>query len=154
MKLFRKNLSLQKGFTLIELLVVIAVLGVLAAGVLVAINPLKKINQAKDTRIKSDIGQIAQVFQGEFTLKQYYPLTVAEVSGAGKDLKMEPKTPASASYTVVKTPALCDNSTTAKWCTDVAIYGALNDPATSGNVWCWISSTGVTAETTVAACIP
>lgn len=36
------------GFTLIELLVVIAILGVLATGLLVLINPLEKINQARD----------------------------------------------------------------------------------------------------------
>jgi len=34
------------GFTLIELLIVIAILGILAAAVLVAINPAKRTRQA------------------------------------------------------------------------------------------------------------
>ena len=41
------EISWKSGFTLIELLVVIAVLGVLAGGTVVAINPLAKINAAK-----------------------------------------------------------------------------------------------------------
>lgn len=50
----------NKGFTLIELLIVIAVLGILAAVILVAINPLEQFNKAKDAgainRAKQVIG--------------------------------------------------------------------------------------------------
>ncbi|KKQ41460.1 MAG: hypothetical protein US59_C0031G0001, partial [Candidatus Levybacteria bacterium GW2011_GWB1_37_8] len=35
-----------KGFTLIELLIIVAVLGILAAGIIVVIDPLAKINSA------------------------------------------------------------------------------------------------------------
>lgn len=46
------------GFTLVELLIVIALLGVLAAAVLAAINPLEQANRARDTRMKSDASQL------------------------------------------------------------------------------------------------
>jgi prepilin-type N-terminal cleavage/methylation domain-containing protein len=47
------------GFTLIELLIVIAILGILAAGLLVAIDPAEKIKQANDTKVMNDITQTA-----------------------------------------------------------------------------------------------
>ncbi len=50
--------SVKKGFTLVELLVVIGVLGVLAAGLVVVINPADKIAQANDAKIKNDMSQI------------------------------------------------------------------------------------------------
>lgn len=40
----------QKGFTLIELLIVIAIIGILAGGLLVAIDPAEKIRLSNDTR--------------------------------------------------------------------------------------------------------
>ncbi|MBI2031792.1 MAG: prepilin-type N-terminal cleavage/methylation domain-containing protein, partial [Candidatus Levybacteria bacterium] len=43
MKSVRDYLRNQKGFTLIELLVVIAILGILAAVLLVGVNPLEQI---------------------------------------------------------------------------------------------------------------
>jgi len=46
------------GFTLVELLIVIALLGVLAAAVLAAINPLEQANRARDTRFRSDGSQL------------------------------------------------------------------------------------------------
>src|SRR3989304_2780959 len=46
------------GFTLVELLIVIALLGVLAAAVLAAINPLEQANRARDTRMRSDASQM------------------------------------------------------------------------------------------------
>lgn len=63
----KKIKTFQKGFTLIELLVVIAVIGILAAGVLTAINPLQKMNQARDANIKNDVAQVAQAAQAYFT---------------------------------------------------------------------------------------
>ena len=43
---------------MIELLIVIAILGVLAAGVVVAINPAEKINQAKDANSMAAASQL------------------------------------------------------------------------------------------------
>jgi len=59
--------TLNKGFTLIELLVVIAVLGILAAVVLVAINPQARIQDARNSGVRSDIGQIGSALEAYFT---------------------------------------------------------------------------------------
>jgi prepilin-type N-terminal cleavage/methylation domain-containing protein len=59
--------TLQKGFTLIELLVVIAIIGILAAVVLVAINPAERIAEANDSKSKSDLGQVATAIESCYT---------------------------------------------------------------------------------------
>ena len=61
------------GFTLIELLVVIAVVGVLAAGVFTAINPLEQLARARDADRKVKLGQLAQALQTYFTSKIQFP---------------------------------------------------------------------------------
>lgn len=48
----------QKGFTLIELLVVIGIIGILAAVVLVAINPARQFASARDTERRSHLYSI------------------------------------------------------------------------------------------------
>ena len=62
-----------RGFTLIELLVVIAILGILAAALMVAINPNKRLKQARDAQRKSQINAIANALAGYYTLYQHYP---------------------------------------------------------------------------------
>src|SRR3990167_7301126 len=47
-----------KGFTLIELLIVIGILGVLAAAVVVVLNPAELLAQSRDAQRLSDLGNI------------------------------------------------------------------------------------------------
>ncbi len=51
-------MKLKKGFTLIELLVVIGVIAILAAIVLVAVNPGRQFANARDTQRRSDLYSI------------------------------------------------------------------------------------------------
>lgn len=43
-----KHISSKRGFTLIELLIVIGILGILAAGLLAAIDPLEQLKKGRD----------------------------------------------------------------------------------------------------------
>lgn len=63
----------QAGFTMIELLVVIAVLGILAAAVLSAINPIEQINKGRDTGHRSDAEQLISAVDRYFALHELYP---------------------------------------------------------------------------------
>lgn len=56
--------NIRDGFTLIELLIVMALIGVLATAVIVAINPNKRLAQARDAQRKSDINSIANAIVG------------------------------------------------------------------------------------------
>lgn len=63
----------QKGFTLVELLIVIALLGVLAAAVLAAINPLEQANRARDARMKSDASQLLAAIDRYYVAIGHFP---------------------------------------------------------------------------------
>lgn len=67
--------EIRHGFTLIELLVVISILGVLAAVVLVAINPAVRLASARDAQRKTDLAQIATALESFYTMNGYYPIT-------------------------------------------------------------------------------
>lgn len=133
----------ERGFTLIELLVVIAVLGVLAAGVFVAINPLKRIGQANDARIKSDIGQISNAMQAYYITHQSYPATVRALVDSG-ELKTEPKKPGGGIYDIVVTPDGC--TTAANDCAEAVVSASLAEPQVPGSSYQWSSTTGVAGE--------
>lgn len=60
------NLKSLNGFTLIELIVSIGIISILAAAVLVTINPLDQFRKANDARRKTDLSQIQKA------LEQYY----------------------------------------------------------------------------------
>lgn len=164
-----KRSNSQKAFTLIELLIVIAVLGILAAAIITAINPVKRINQAKDSNYKSDIAQIATAMQTYLTArgtegKAYYPSIIKDLVTAN-EMKSEPKpsgkiecansTEGGTTYCLRIDPPTC--TTGSGNCVNVAIYAPLNDRPGSGtdstDVWCWMSSTGQASKLEVTSCI-
>lgn len=55
----------RKGFTLIELLVVIGIIGILAAVVLVAVNPGRQFSSARDTQRRADLYSITNAVYQE-----------------------------------------------------------------------------------------
>jgi len=63
----------KRGFTLIELLIVIAILGVLAAGIIIAIDPAEKIKQTKDAGRITTINQLAKAISGYYVSQGSYP---------------------------------------------------------------------------------
>src|SRR3990167_10471265 len=64
---------MRSAFTLIELLIIIAILGLLAAAVLVAINPGKRLAQARDSQRKQDINVIATALISYYAQFVEYP---------------------------------------------------------------------------------
>lgn len=138
--------KLFSGFTLIELLIVIAILGILAAAVLVAVNPGKRQKQARDSARKNDIGQLATALQAYYTTpgQGIYPTSLGQLTASG-DLKQIPTDPTGASYSYV-----VNGATTEAW-----IYIVIEDPTggVTGSTWCWASTSGkATEKTTAAAC--
>ena len=79
MRIQRKN----KGFTLLEILLVIAAIGILAAIVLIAINPNKQIEAAREAKRKSDQNAIAKAIQQYIIEKGVYPPKLQEVGVGG-----------------------------------------------------------------------
>lgn len=51
------------GFTLVELLIVIAIIGLLASGLMMILNPVAQIQKANDARRKSDLGQVQKALE-------------------------------------------------------------------------------------------
>lgn len=58
LKNLKQNNSLQSGFTLIELLIVIVIITALAVTVFVALNPVKRTQDARNARRQSDVETI------------------------------------------------------------------------------------------------
>lgn len=65
--------SSEKGFTLIELLIVMAVLGVLAAAVLIAIDPIEQFARGRDSGIKQSVTTLGRGVQNYYTAQLTWP---------------------------------------------------------------------------------
>lgn len=68
-----KKSEAESGFTLIELLVVTMILGILASIAFALLNPAVLFGQARDTRRKADIREIAKALQLYYNDKKCYP---------------------------------------------------------------------------------
>jgi prepilin-type N-terminal cleavage/methylation domain-containing protein len=71
----------KKGFTLLEILLVIAAIGILAAIVLIAINPNKQIAQARDTVRQSDINTLQKSLDQYLIDNKAYPSSISTTPG-------------------------------------------------------------------------
>ena len=134
------------GFTLIELLIVIAILGILAAAVLVAVNPGKLTRQARDAARKNDIGSLATELQAYYTApgQGVYPTSLGVLTAQGY-LKVMPVDPTGGAYTY---------ATGAGW-SEVSLYDVLEEPTGAvGSLFCFKTTSGVAFETTAAGCAP
>lgn len=136
--------SSEKGFTLLELLVVIAILGVLAAGLLVAIDPVDRIRSANDSQVQKDVASIANAAEAyAATHDGLYPFQLSNLSSSG-DLKVVPTAPA-ASYTYTFAPATNCTAELDTDCTSFLMDGTLRSKkytAGSYNIFRYNSATG------------
>src|ERR1035437_6835614 len=72
-----------RGFTLIEILVVIGIIAILAAIVIIAINPARQFAQARDTQRTSDVSAISNAI-GQYIADHK---GIATTTITGPDLK-------------------------------------------------------------------
>lgn len=141
---------IRKGFTLVELLIVMGIMAVLAAGIIVTINPADKIKAANDAATQNNVGQSATAAQA-FAARNGggYPVSVTNLVDNG-DLTMAP-----AGVTVTGQPAGC--TVAAENCTSVIVYGTLTSKKYTTPVtprWLFSSSNNKTCAVadTVTVC--
>jgi type IV pilus assembly protein PilE len=68
-----KNFRYKKGFTLIELLVVLGILGILAAALLAAINPVEQLRKAQDASLEELASQYVSATARYYSTNNAYP---------------------------------------------------------------------------------
>lgn len=89
--IFKKNMKKQNAFTLVELILVIAIIAVLAGAIFVAIDPARRLHEARNARRSSDIATILdalkkyQVDNGGAHYTTVNALTAGEYSQIGTD---------------------------------------------------------------------
>lgn len=146
--------SFSKGFTLIELLIVIAVIGVLAAVVLVAIDPGEQFARGEDSGRKTSVSSLGKAIQAYYTINNNYPPQAAwntTLISSG-ELKTFPTNPAG-----VTAPCAAPGVAIQEFCykstvTDAVVYTRLESKAertkgtcagSAANTWyVWSSVSG------------
>lgn len=63
----------KKGFTLIELLIVIGIIGILAAGILAAIDPLEQLKKGRDSQKRSTSIEIFNAITRYYAVNGSFP---------------------------------------------------------------------------------
>ena len=97
----KKNIK-QSGFTLIEILVVIGIIAILAAVVIVALNPARQFAQARNTQRESNVNAILNavwqrmvdnrgVWTTDATCTDALPLALTQIGadGAGPNIDLD-----------------------------------------------------------------
>ena len=74
------NKNRLAGFTLVEILVVIAIIAILAAIVIVSINPRENINKSKDSQAIANVNQLSLSFEACITSRLAADRTEAEAT--------------------------------------------------------------------------
>ena len=111
-----KKLQANSGFTLVELLVVIAVLGVLAAGVLVAINPVEQLSRGRDSAKKTAVAELGRGLLAYQTSQNQLPdgvnggVSWADILITAGDIKVKPSNPASSTLDCSITTSATDGA--------------------------------------------
>ena len=72
----------QKGFTLVELLIVVAIISILVAMVLIAINPVRLIEESRDSKDRSELNGVKAALQLYLNEHNAYP-DAATFNGGG-----------------------------------------------------------------------
>src|SRR4051812_38801934 len=91
----RKDVEKKKGFTLIEVLIVIGIIAILAAAVLVAVNPGRQFAQARNSQRVSNVNAILNAIgqniadnKGVFTCSAgAIPATSTPIKIGGYDIR-------------------------------------------------------------------
>ena len=131
----------NKGFTLIELLVTIAIIGVMMGAVIVAINPAKRLADARDADGKTKVNAVATAMEACATLNSVAGYVSCDTSGelAPDYVKIMPTG-------MTFSPIPC---TATKCC----VYFTLENGATTPAYWIYQSSTGKAAEYAASTCL-
>lgn len=116
------------GFTLIELLVVIAVVGILIGVAVVSLDPLERINSAKDSRAQANVFKVSYALEACLTKNNLDLASCDEVS------ELE------AGY-LVSVPAGVS-----------VLPGCVEQEGRSGTVWYFAHSEGVVKFNTTGGC--